>query len=355
MTAVAVRIFHGEPSTAAGPLERDLAAARLSLAQRHAAMFRDAGADDVAIVAGGPDDTPFGARVRAVVAAERPAGLVVLGSGAMALATPADLRAFVATAGSGRRVALANNRFSADATAVGCAESLLELPDLPSDNALPRWLEEVAGYELRDLARRWRLAIDLDSPLDGVLVGEGRDPSLALVRERLAAVASVARDRRAELLVAGRTSAGTLRWLELNAAARVRGLVEERGLRAASPLALAGTGPRRPPRSALGLLLDRDGPGALGQILGELADAALVDSRVLLAHRLGGDERGWPTPEDRFASDLLLAERIRDPWLRSLTESARSAPIPIVLGGHTLVGPGVRLALGGPRGRGRTS
>ena len=43
--------------------------------------------------------------------------------------------------------------------------------------------------------------------------------------------------------------------------------------------------------------------------------------------------------------DLLLADRISDPWLRELTAAARDAPIPVVLGGHSLVGPGLRLAL----------
>ena len=95
----------------------------------------------------------------------------------------------------------------------------------------------------------------------------------------------------------------------------------------------------------LGALLDRDGPAAFGELLARFGDAALVDSRVLLAHRLGADERAWPAPEDRFASDLLLHERVADPWLAALTRAAAEAPIPIVLGGHTLVGPGVRLAL----------
>ncbi len=83
-------------------------------------------------------------------------------------------------------------------------------------------------------------------------------------------------------------------------------------------------------------------------LLATLADAALVDSRVLLAHRLGADERAWPRPEDRFASDLLLHEAIADPWLRDLTRAAAEAPIPVLLGGHTLVGPGARLAVGRP-------
>jgi hypothetical protein len=95
----------------------------------------------------------------------------------------------------------------------------------------------------------------------------------------------------------------------------------------------------------LGALLERDGPGSLGDHLTRLGEAAIVDTRVLLAHRLGADERAWPIAEDRFASDLSLHERIADPWLRELTRSAADASIPIVLGGHTLVGPGLRLAL----------
>ena len=142
----------------------------------------------------------------------------------------------------------------------------------------------------------------------------------------------------------------TLAWLERHTASRTRALIEERGLRAATRLArsdAATATTQRPPTSVLGALLDRDGPESFGDHLARLADAAIVDTRVLLAHRLGADEAGWPSAEDRFASDLLLAARISDPWLRALTTSAAAASIPILLGGHTLVGPGVRLIMGG--------
>lgn len=102
---------------------------------------------------------------------------------------------------------------------------------------------------------------------------------------------------------------------------------------------------QRPSRSALGLLLDADGPTALAAIVGKLADAAAVDTRVLMAHHFGRSEAAWPDAEDRFASDLLLPDQIRDPWLRALTVSAAGSRVPILLGGHTLVGPGLRLAL----------
>ena len=348
VTDVAVLILHPTLAGRAGEIETWIVAARAGLAERHRVGFLAAGATEITVVTGPQDGTPFGERLRAFVAARRPHGLVVLGSGAIPLATLADRRAFVQAAAATGRRALANNRFSADIVAVAEAATLNDLPDLATDNGLPRWLAEVAGYEVADLRRRARLGFDIDGPLDLVLVGRrawlGHAPEgiLDLATARLGAVRAIARDPRAELLVTGRLSAAGLSWLERATASRTRALIEERGFRTRA----AG---QRPVRSSLGLLLDRDGPAALGSILAELGDAALVDTRVLLAHRLGADEGGWPSAEDRFASDLLLADRIADSWLRALTAAARDAPIPIVLGGHSLVGPGLRLAL--PKGR----
>jgi hypothetical protein len=341
-----VLILHPTPAGAAGELESWVAAARAATAERHRVGFRAAGASEVTVVAGPPDGRSFGARVRQFVAERRPKGLVVLGSGAMPLASLADRRRFVEAAGSPGRVAVANNRFSADVVAVSEAGSLLEVGDLATDNALPRWLSEIAGYEVSDLRERWRLAFDIDGTLDLVLMGRLRwlpsppDGIVDRVVRRLTALRLVATDARKELVVAGRLSAGGLAWLERSTASRTRALIEERGFR-------TRVDGQRPARSTLGLLLDRDGPEALGDRLAELGDAALIDSRVLLAHRFGADEQGWPVAGDRFASDLLLADRIADPWLAALTRSAADAPIPVVLGGHSLVGPGLRLTVGG--------
>ena len=378
MRPVLVLIFHPAAPPDAGPLVRALAEARRSLAERQRIAFLAAGADEVEVVAGPPDGLSFGERLRAEVQARAKGrgvgGAVVLGSGSIPLARASDLRRFVAVAAGPGGHALANNRYSADVIAVSRAADLAELPPLPADNALPRWLEERAGVAVADLRSSWRLGVDVDTPLDLLILaaggaGRGRDGAGAgldafhgtapLVGERLAALAEVLTDGRAELLVAGRVSATTLRWLESGVACRVRALVEERGLRAASRLAQSGaTTNSRPPRSVLGELLDRDGPESLARTVATLADAAVIDTRVLLAHRHGADESAWPPAEDRFASDLLLPASIADPWLRALTASAAgpssiSAPgiavatfpsdRPILLGGHTLVNGGLRL------------
>jgi hypothetical protein len=350
MSEVDVAVLHAEPGVDAGPLTRATAAARLDTAERHVRGFLDAGATRARIHAGPPDGRPFGARLRDVVAELGDGGLIVLGSGAVPLATSSDRRDLVAAAAADGPRALTNNRYSADVIAVTQARRALgTVPDLPTDNTLPRWLEEHAGVPVDDRRGRTRLGIDIDGPLDLVLLGgrwqswlQGADT--ARVRAILDAVGSVVADPAAELVVTGRVSATNLAWLEARTASRTRALIEERGLR-------TRRADQRPAASVLGALLDRDGPESLGETLARLADAAIVDTRVLLAHRLGADETGWPAAEDRFASDLLLTASIEDPWLRALTASAVNAPIPVVLGGHTLVGPGLRFALGRAPGR----
>ena len=133
-------------------------------------------------------------------------------------------------------------------------------------------------------------------------------------------------------------------------------------MRASSPLAIADVvstdtgrpsrGARRksaetarPPRATLGRLLADHGPEAFATIVGELADGAVIDTRVLLADRLGADEAAWPSATDRFASDLLRPDEVTDPWLAALTSSAAGAAMPVLLGAHTLVGPGIPILL----------
>jgi hypothetical protein len=208
---------------------------------------------------------------------------------------------------------------------------------------------------------RERLAIDLDTPADIAVTSLSRSAPRwlrqAANRARIAIprlddIREVARDPYAELLVFGRSSSTTLRWLERNVRCRVRFLAEERGMRASSTLAInasadpAHDSDRAPvPRATLGLLLDEHGPSSFAQIVGGLGQGAIVDTRVLLAHRLGADESGWPAPADRFASDLLRTAEITDPWLKDLTKSAAESRFPVLLGGHSLVGPGIPLLL----------
>lgn len=72
--------------------------------------------------------------------------------------------------------------------------------------------------------------------------------------------------------------------------------------------------------------------------LGELADVACLDTRPIMAHLGVTASRA-----DRFWSDLGCPECIQDSFLREFTEAAREAPIPVLLGGHSLVAGGLML------------
>ncbi len=363
-----VVIFHQPPRADDPPLTGLLAESRDRLVERHAALFARAGAHRLLVVPGRPEAATesFGERLARIVAEEDPVGgLVVLGSGAVPMLRRDDATRLLGVAAGGGRRALTNNRYSSDVCALSDAGVLRGLPPLPSDNALPRWLEEKGGVRVTELPGRDRLALDLDTPLDLALLAQviGAPRSLrdlasrgGLGVPRLAELRALAADPRKELLVFGRSGSRTLRWLERNVRCRVRFLAEERGLRASSPLAIhAGAaiagGARapvpvsRPPRATLGRLLDSRGPGALAAVVADLADGAIIDSRVLMADRLGADEASWPVPEDRFASDLLRTGDVSDPWLRAVTASAAELPLPILLGAHSVVGPGIPILL----------
>jgi len=215
VTDVDVAILHLEPDAEAGPLTRATHVARLDLVERHRRGFLAAGATRVTLHAGPRDDVPFGARLRHLAADIGDGGLIVLGSGAIPLATAVDRRELVAAARQGAPAALANNRYSADVIAISRARSVLaRLPDIATDNMLPRWLAEGAGVPVSDVRSRRRLGVDIDGPLDLILLA-GRwlarlDPSDAQhAVAAIDAVRRVAADPDAELLVAGRVSGRT--------------------------------------------------------------------------------------------------------------------------------------------------
>src|SRR4029079_11352789 len=134
---VAVRILHPRPRPTAGPVEGSLAAAREANATRLAGMFGEAGAGDVRIESGPPDGRSFGDRLRPLAGELREgSGVVMLGSGAIPLATRRDLERFVEVAGSGGPHALANSFYSADVVANGRAAALRALTDPPTATAL---------------------------------------------------------------------------------------------------------------------------------------------------------------------------------------------------------------------------
>jgi hypothetical protein len=85
-------------------------------------------------------------------------------------------------------------------------------------------------------------------------------------------------------------------------------------------------------RSLLGYYYQKVGPKRFFATMGEMAQALFFDNRVLWVH-----SGSWAAPSDRFNSDLRRPELIKDEFLRTFTEAAVEAPIPVIMGGHSLI------------------
>lgn len=299
-----------------------------------------------------------GARAALDAAAAPVDAIGYAGGGAVALVSDDGLEALLSPI---RGEVVANNRFSADAFVVAgdLDRALAALEACETDNAGPRRLND-AGFGWRDLGATPWARFDVDTTLDLALLRLATrlsgtrplDPAVrgylemarlpggrALEVPHLERLGEVIRDRGAELVVAGRVPGTTWQELETEAACRVRGLVEERGMRSAR-----GSG--EAPRSILASLMARSSPAELVAELARLGDAVVLDTRVLMAAvARSADASAWPPEEERFASDFGDFGRVGTPWLRELVEAAAIASVPFLLGGHALVSDGLRLIM----------
>jgi hypothetical protein len=235
------------------------------------------------------------------------------------------------------RIALTNNLHSSDWIGVShTAEALPIIRRAERDNSLAWMLQENWAFDVRVLSGMFPASsMDLDTPSDLAIVRQHplcpphlaetlRDPLLD--RIPVGPILDIAARDGSRIALIGRVS--PLAWQALSKATQcwIRVFSEERGMVASERIA------RGEVRSLLNRLLELLGPEAFFRELAHVADAAIIDSRVLMAA-----SRHYPGDAQRFASDLFLLDEIEDPWLKTFTAAAAQAPIPVLLGGHSVV------------------
>jgi hypothetical protein len=233
--------------------------------------------------------------------------------------------------------AVVNNYYSTDWAVISHGSSLSSLAEkLATDNPLGWVLGHDAGYRVHALPISAGTQADIDTPSDALLMAGhpnlGPEMGAFLARspeadrQRVEAVRRVLRTPAKTLAIIGRASAQAWQELERRTQIWVRLFVEERGMLA------SGRAQRGEVRSLIGQMVDDWGPAGFIERLAGMADAALWDTRVWLAHR-----QKWPPQAERFAADLGWAQAVAEPGLRELTQAVASAPIPIITGGHSVV------------------
>jgi hypothetical protein len=239
-------------------------------------------------------------------------------------------------------IVLANNRHSSDWLCISHVQDALSvIRKADRDNSLAWSLQETGEFEVRIPAGiRPATSMDIDTPADLAILRRHPDCPAhlhsALESDLLDAIPleeiiEVFRREGSQTAIIGRVA--PLAWEAVNKVTRcwIRVFAEERGMVASQRME------RGEVRSMLSELLHLKGAYGFFQTLSEMSEAAIIDSRVLMAEQL----KGMPSRQDRFASDLYQVDDIQDSWLKEFTQAAKEAPLPILLGGHNVVAGGL--------------
>jgi hypothetical protein len=281
----------------------------------------------------------FGQYLAALIARYGMARCFYMGGGAGPLFPASKMAEVAQSMLSADRLLVTNNFYSSDLAAFVPTCVLEDHPLPESDNELGWLLGEDAGLPIRELPRTAATQFDVDTPVDLLTLSAHPDTGphtracldgMSLDTSAIDAALPLMLDRDATILVGGRVSSATWRYMERETACSTRVLSEERGMRA------SGRQARGEVRSLLGYYLDAAGLESFFEALATMAQALFLDNRVIFAHR-----GLWPSAADRFHSDLRQPAQIQDPFVRAFTEAAMAAPIPVVMGGHSLVSGGM--------------
>ncbi len=301
---------------------------------RSSDMFESLGARVQAI--GETEEFHFGETLKQIIRDYALESVVYFGSGSGTLLTPEQLENIVNFAQRAQPAALFNNYYSCDFAVFTDASSLLQFPLPETDNGLGFLLAD-AGVNCYSLPRSLASQFDIDTPIDLLLLKEaGRGGPLLhgfLERQRfehpsLRQVSALLIERTALVYLVGRVSPVTWQSFEQQVACRTAGMIDGRGMKAYAD--------RQPP--VLSSLFREHGFGEFFRALENSADAAIIDSRPLLARN-----GSLPSAHERFSSDLFRVSELTDPIWVEFTQQALDCSIPILLGGHSLVCGGLYL------------
>lgn len=282
----------------------------------------------------------FGRRLAGLIERYEAERVLYTGGGSAPLMSTKQWAKVVEKLGQAERLVVTNNLHSCDwAGFTPTREAVPLIARQLNDNAIAWTLANEGGFPVESQRASAASRFDIDTPAD-LLIAD-RHPRIGRhLRRHLEALgwespgldgvlAEMARDG-GSLLVAGRVSSAAWGALEKASRCWVRIFAEERGMRA------SGRQGRGEVRSVLAEYLGLVGVERFFEELGQLANGMLLDNRVILAaHQL------WPSTIDRFNSDLCRWKEVEDPFLQALTRAAAEAPIPVVMGGHSVVGGGL--------------
>lgn len=281
----------------------------------------------------------FGTRLQQIINSYGLEAVFYMGGAAGPLLTVEEMAAFCRQVMLEPGTVLTNNVQSADLVVFSPATAINDLPSLPNDdNPLANMLRNV-GLTKVLMPHSTGIHFDIDTPTDMLIlsihpaIGPHTKQALASLNcdtSHLIQAKYCLAMPFTDVILSGRVGAPVITQLNTYIRCRLRIYSEERGMKS------LGRADRGMVRSLLGHMLDILGETDFFAYLGSLAQVAFMDTRVIFAHK-----KLHLSDNDRFYSDLLKPDKISDPWTRRFTQAVLKAPIPVVVGGHSLVAGGM--------------
>ncbi|HOB86367.1 MAG TPA: hypothetical protein PKO38_01595 [Bacillota bacterium] len=282
-----------------------------------------------------PSSFHFGAALRDLIVDRKLKKVFYLSGAGCPLITVSEIISICRRLQERDNLVYTNNTQSADIVAFHVPDRIAEAELPPMDNALAMTLRDQLGLEQELMPHTLGLLFDLDTPSDILVLGgspfggprtreaiKGLDLDYSTLNRAKAVLAGSYQ----EVALMGRVGAPVMERLNSTLKLRLRVFSEERGMKSLGRLQSGEV------VSLMGYLIQEAGIPAFFRYLSQVARCAFIDTRVLMAHH----KFAFST-EERFKSDLGLWKEIQHPWLREFTREAVSCPIPVILGGHSLV------------------
>jgi hypothetical protein len=287
------------------------------------------------------DDGDFnlGKRLSEIIEKNSLEAVFYLGGAAGPLITVEEIDSFAKQVVESPNTVMTNNVQSSDILVFSPAHAINDIHVFPvKDNPLGNLLRD-AGLKKVLMPHSTGIHFDIDTPTDMLIlslnpkIGENVKQvfkELNYNSEHLIRAKHYLALPYADVILSGRIGSPVITQVNTMIRCRLRVYSEERGMK------YLKREENEKVKSLVAKMMEVMGTEEFLNYLGQIAHVAFIDTRIIFAHHK------WHLVEnDRFYSDLLMPEMIEHEETRKLTEAVMAAPIPVVLGGHSLVAGGM--------------
>ncbi|MFP4456447.1 MAG: hypothetical protein ACLFPS_02190 [Clostridia bacterium] len=262
-----------------------------------------------------------------------------LGGAAGPLITVEEINQFCIEVKNTPEIVMTNNVQSSDMIVFAPADAINRIHVFPvKDNPLGNLLRD-AGLKKVLMPHSTGIHFDIDTPTDMLVLS--LNPSIGpnvkqAFKELNYNADHLIRAKHylalpyADVILSGRVGSPVITHVNTMVRCRLRVYSEERGMkylkREENELV----------KSLIAKMIDIMGMNEFFNYMSKIAHVMFFDSRIVYAHN-----NLHLIENDRFYADLLLPEKVKDPYAKKLTEEIMKAKIPVVPGGHSLVAGGM--------------